>query len=395
MLSDTHIRNIKSLEKPKKYSDGGGLFLYVPTTGSKLWRMSYRFEGKSKLLSFGEYPTISLKLARTKRDEAKKLLAEGIDPSEQKKKIKAEKEKLILNSFENIAREWHENLTVNNSYAVRHRKLDTLQKHVFPHIGHIPITQIEASEILAIVKPLESKSIDYAHRVLQYCAMVFRYAIATNKAKYNVVINLKGALLPKRPVHRSAITEPIKVGKLLNEIDNYGGYFQVQCALKIMPYVFVRSSELRYARWEDIDFEEKLWRIPAEYMKMNTPHIVPLADQVIDILKSLKEYTGDGNFVFPSVKSNNKPISKSVMLHALRCMGYRKDELCVHGFRSIASTLLNELGFNRDWIERQLAHHERNAVRASYNYAQYLPSRKKMMQEWANYLESLKVKSLK
>ncbi len=393
MLTDTFIRTVKPAEKPKKYAAGGGLFLYVPLTGSKLWRLGYRFEGKSKLLSFGEYPAVSLKMARDRRDEAKRLLAEGTDPSAHKKQVKAAKQKEAHNTFAHIAREWHETLTVNNSFADRRRKLYTLETYIFPAIGHIPIAEIETADILAIVKKIEVNSVDYAHRVSQYCTMVFRYAIATNRAKYNVVANLRGALLPKRPTHHAAITDPAKVGRLLLDIDNYDGYFQVRCALQFLPFVFVRAAELRFAAWSEFDFDDRLWRIPAERMKMRTPHLVPLAPQVINILQELREYTGNGRLVFPSIKNREKPIAPATMLHGLRGMGYRKDELCVHGFRSIASTLLNELGFNRDWIERQLAHHERDGVRAAYNYAEYLPQRRKMMDEWANYLEELKEKA--
>jgi integrase len=394
MLNDTFIRSIKPAEKPKKYADGGGLFLYVPVTGSKLWRMGYRFDKKSKLLSFGEYPAVSLKMARDRRDAAKKLLAEGIDPSRHKKAVQAAKIAETANAFENIAREWHETRTVDNSPADRRRKLYTLEKYLFPALGKMPIAKIEAPDLLAIVKPLEmEESVELAHRVLQYCGMVFRYAIATGKARHNIVADLRGAVRPKRPVHRASITDAQKIGPLLLDLDEYEGYFQVRCALRLIPLLFVRASELRYAEWSEFDFDEKLWRIPASRMKMGEPHIVPLSEQVIHILTGLREYTGASRLVFPSIKANNKPIAPATMLHALRCMGYRKQELCVHGFRSTASTILNELGYNRDWIERQLAHKEKDQVRAAYNYAQYLPERRTMMQSWADYLDTLREKA--
>jgi integrase len=394
MLNDTFIRSVKPAEKPKKFADGGGLFLYVPLTGSKLWRMGYRFEGKNKLLSFGEYPAVSLKMARDRRDEAKRLLAESIDPGDRKKEIKAAKLAEETNSFENIAREWHETQTAGSTPGNRRRKIYTLEKFLFPSLGKMPIISIEAKDILAIVKPLETRdSLAIAHRVLQYCAMVFRYAIATGKAKHNIVADMRGAIRSIKPTHRATITDTAKIGNLLLAIDEYEGYFQVRCALRLVPLFFVRASELRYAQWSEFDFDEKLWRIPADRMKMREPHIVPLSEQAIHILSGLREYTGNSRLVFPSIKATGKPIAPATMLHALRCMGYTKKELCVHGFRSMASTLLNELGFNRDWIERQLAHKEKDHVRAAYNYAQYLPERRRMMDEWAKYLDGLREKA--
>lgn len=393
MLSDIFVKSVKPTDKPKKYADASGLFLYVSQAGSKLWRMGYRYEGKSKLLSFGEYPAVSLKMARDRREEAKRLLAEGIDPSERKKATKAAKLAEKANEFEHVAREWHETRTLDNTYADRHRKLYTLEKYVFPSLGKTLIARIEAADILAIVKPLEAESVEIAHRVMQYCGMIFRYAIATGRIKHNIVADLRGALRPKRPVHRAAIVDAKKIGNLLLDIENYEGYFQVRCALQLMPLLFVRASELRYAEWSEFDFEDRLWRIPASRMKMRIPHIVPLSWQAVRILCGLKEYTGSGRLVFSSIKGNNKPIAPATMLHALRCMGYKKQELCVHGFRSMASTLLNELGYNRDWIERQLAHQEKDSARAAYNHAQYLPQRRIMMDEWADYLERLHTKA--
>jgi len=393
MLNDTLIRSLKPADKPKKYADGGGLFLYVPLTGSKLWRMAYRFNKKNKLLSFGEYPTVSLKMARDRREAAKRLLAEGIDPSQHKKAVQAAKIAEEASSFGNIAREWHETRTLDNTQADRKRKLYTLEKYLFPTLGKMSVSKIEAPDLLAIVKPLETQSVELAHRALQYCAMVFRYAIATGRAKHNIVADLRGAVRPKRPVHRASITDTKAVGKLLLDLDEYGGQFHVRCALRLIPLFFVRASELRYAEWSEFGFEDRLWRIPAERMKMRMPHIVPLAQQAIDILTGLREFTGGGRLVFPSVRANGKPIAPATMLHALRCMGYRKQELCVHGFRSTASTLLNELGYNRDWIERQLAHKERDTARDAYNFAQYLPQRRKMMDEWAVNLDTLREKA--
>ena len=393
MLNDTHIRSLKPADKPKKYADGGGLFLYVPLTGKKLWRMTYRFDKKSKLLSFGEYPIVSLKMARERRDEAKRLLAGGIDPSAHKKEVRAAARAEDASLFETIVREWHET-QVDKTPGDQRRKMHILETHCFPTLGKMPIRKIEAPDILAVIKPLDQCGrVDMAHRVLQYCNMVFRYAIATGKAKHNIAADIRGALRSKSPVHRAAITDAGKIGRLLLDLDGYDGYFQVRCALRLIPLFFVRASELRYAEWSEIDFDDKLWRIPAGRMKMRLPHIVPMAEQAIQILTGLREYTGNSRLVFPSIKSNGNPIAPATMLHALRCMGYRKQEMSVHGFRAMASTLLNELGYNRDWIERQLAHKERDTARDAYNHAQYLPQRRRMMAEWADYLDGLREKA--
>jgi len=394
MLNDTAIRSLKPLEKPKKYTDGAGLYLYVPTTGSKLWRMDYRFEGKRKVLSFGEYPAVSLKMARERREDAKRLLAEGIDPGEHKKQAKAAKLAEKTNTFEKVAREWHETQTVDCTEANRVRKIRTLERYVFPALGSKEIDKIEVADILAIIKPIEAENkIDKAHRVKEYINMVMRYGVAIGKIKHNITNDIHRAIRPRKPVHRSSITETAKVGQLLLDIDTFTGYFQTKCALQLMPILFVRTKELRLAEWSEFDFEQQLWRIPAERMKMRLPHIVPLASQAIAILNGLKEYTGQSPYVFPSVKTFDKPIAKATLLHAIRGMGYRKDVMSIHGFRSMASTFLNELGYNRDWIERQLAHREKNSARDAYNFAQYLPQRQKMMQEWADYLSELLAKA--
>lgn len=390
MLTDTAIRAVKPLEKPKKYSDGGGLYLYVPPTGNKFWRMDYRYFDKRKVLSIGEYPAVSLKMARERREEAKKLLAQGIDPGEHKKQAKLAKLVEMQNSFENIAREWHETQTADCTKANRARKLQTLDRYCFPVFGKKAIDKVEAVDVLPILKSLEEENrIDMAHRVKEYMSMVMRYAVATGRAKHNFMADIHGAIRPRRPVHRASITEPAKAGQLLLDIENFTGYYQTKCALQLLPMLFVRLDELRLAEWAEFDFEDSLWRIPAERMKMRIPHIVPLATQAVAILKGLREYTGQSPYVFPSVKSHERPMGKATLLHALRGMGYRRDVMTVHGFRSMASTMLNELGYNRDWIERQLAHKEKDSTRDAYNYAQYLSQRKTMMQEWADYLTAL------
>lgn len=394
MLTDTYIKSLKPAEKAKKYADGGGLFLYIPTSGSKLWRMAYRFNKKSKLLSFGEYPTVSLKKAREKRDEAKKLLADGIDPGQHKKALKAAREAEEANSFKNIALEWQETQTVHILPTGRTHLLHCLERHIFPHIGSMPITKIEAADILAFIKPIEKQDrLNQAHLLIQICGRVFRYAIATSRARHDITADLRGAIRTKRPKHHPAILDKNKIGKLLLEFDEHPGYYPVTCALRLMPHVFVREKELIWAEWSEIDLERAEWRIPAERMKKREMHIVPLSRQAVEILRELHQFSGNGRYLFPSARLKDKAIQKSTMLSALRRKGYEKDEMCVHGFRSMASTLLNEMGFNSDWIERQLSHDHRDAVRAAYNHAQYLPERRKMLQAWSDFLDELKEKA--
>lgn len=394
MLTDTYIKSLKPAEKAKKYADGGGLFLYIPTSGSKLWRMAYRFNKKSKLLSFGEYPTISLKKAREKRDEAKKLLVDGIDPGQHKKAAKAAREAEEANSFKNIALEWQESQTVHILPAGRIYMLHCLEHHIFPHIGSMPITKIEAADILAFIKPIEKQDrLNHAHLLIQICGRVFRYAIATSRAKHDITADLRGAIRTKRPKHHPAILDKNKIGKLLLEFDEHPGYYPVTCALRLMPHVFVREKELIWAEWSEVDLERAEWRIPAERMKKREMHIVPLSRQALAILTELHQFSGNGRYLFPSARLKDKAIQKSTMLAALRRKGYEKDKMCVHGFRSMASTLLNEMGFNSDWIERQLSHDHRDVVRAAYNHAQYLPERRKMMQAWSDFLDELKEKA--
>ena len=393
-LNDTYIRSLKPDLKPRKYFDGGGLFLFIPTSGSKLWRMAYRFNGKSKLLSFGEYPTVSLRDARARREEAKQLIAKDIDPSEHKREVRQAKIDAERNSFENIAREWHEIRMAEFSEKHQGTVMYRLETYIFPAIGKVGITKLETQDIMAVVKPLEQKgNYETSRRLLQIISQVFRYAVITGKAKHNIAADMRGALRPRKVTHRAALVEPEKVGQLLRDIDDYEGYFPLVCALKLAPLVFTRPTELRAAQWKEFDLEAAEWRIPAERMKMRQQHIVPLSEQALVVLRDLYAFTGGGKYLFPSTRTETRPIADATMLNALRRMGYQKHEMSVHGFRSIASTLLNELGFNRDWIERQLAHGERDEVRAAYNYAEYLPERRKMMQAWADYLTDLREKA--
>ncbi len=390
-LTDIQIRNFKPATKPKKYYDGEGLHIQVMPKGSKLWHLDYRFEGKTRQLSLGKYPAVSLKDARALKDEAKAQLAKGIDPGEVKKQKKREREAILRDTFENFARDWHKIRTAAFSEKYRESILYRLEKYVFPVIGQRPISQLEPLDILEVARPLDDKGHhETAVRLLQIIGQVFRYALILGKVKHNPALDLRGALRPHKVVHRAAITDADKVGRLLRDIDNYEGYFPLVCALKLAPMVFTRSGELRLATWDEFNFAKREWHIPAERMKMRDKHIVPLSTQAVAVLEELKKYSGDSKYLFPSIRTNVRPISEVTLLNALRRMGYEKHEMCVHGFRSLASTLLNERGYNRDWIERQLAHSERNGVRAAYNYAEYLPERKRMMQEWSDYLDELK-----
>ena len=387
-LKPIECKHAKAKDKDYKMSDGAGLFLLVAKSGSKYWRMKYRSNGKEKLLSIGVYPTVSLKEARVKRDEAKKQLNNGIDPSEFKQTAKQTD---LEDSFEYVAREWHTKYKPNWTENHAQRILTRLEKDVFPWVGKRPVDEINAPELLKLLRRVENRgAIETSHRVMQNCGQVFRYAVATGKAERDPTGDLKGALPPVRKKHLASITEPTKIAGLLRAIDGYEGHFVSRCAMKMAPYVFVRPGELRHAEWAEIDLDNAEWRIPAEKMKMRELHIVPLSDQVISILKEIQSLTGNGRYVFPSIRTNTRPMSENTVLAGLRRLGYTKEEMTGHGFRSMASTLLNEQGWHRDAIERQLAHAERDSVRAAYNYAEHLPERRKMMQSWADYLDALK-----
>ena len=388
MLTDQKIKNLKEKDKQYKVTDEKGMFLLIKTNGGKYWRFKYRFAGKEKSLSIGVYPEISLKQARLKRDEAKKLLSNNIDPSEIKQSAKLSESE---DSFEYVAREWHIKHKTHWTISYAERVLTRLEKDVFPWIGKNPINEINAPELLTVFRRVENRgALDTSHRVMQNCGQVFRYAVATGRADRDPTNDLKGALPPVRKKHLASITEPKKIGGLLRALDGYDGTFVVKCALKVAPLVFVRPVELRTAEWEHIDFDTKEWRIPPEKMKMRVLHIVPLSKQALDILNEIKPLTGSGRYVFPSIRTDTRPMSENTVLGAIRRLGYEKGEMTGHGFRSMASTILNEQGWNRDAIERQLAHAERDSVRASYNYAEFLPERREMMQKWADYLDALK-----
>jgi len=388
-LTDTKVRTVKPTKKPLKLFDGGGLFLLVTPAGGKLWNFKYRFEGKEKKLAFGAYPDISLAEARQKRDQARNLLANGADPGIIKK-VQKEAGLQETETFELVAREWHTKFS--HSWADSHatKIIRRFELYIFPWIGSRPIKSITAPELLAVLRRIEAKGIlETAHRAQQNCGQVFRYAVATGRAERDPTGDLRGAIPPANGKHMATITDPKEITGLLRAINDYQGSVVTRCAMQLAPMVFVRPGELRHAEWHEINFKTAEWRISADKMKSGSPHIVPLSRQAIAVLHEIHPLTGHGRYVFPSPRTDTRPMSNNAVLAALRRMGYAKEEMSGHGFRSMASTLLNEQGWNRDAIERQLAHTERNRVRASYNYAEYLPERKKMMQAWADYLDRL------
>lgn len=377
--------------------DGGGLYLEVSPTGGKWWRWKYRFGGKEKRLSFGVYPAVSLKAARAKRDAARQQLAAAIDPGQARKADKLAQ--AGAESFEAVALEWHARFSPGWVASHGDRILRRLEKDVFPWLGPRPVGDIKAPELLAVLRRIESRgALETAHRAMQNCGQVFRYAVATGRAERDPTGDLRGALPPPKEKHHASIREPNRIGELLRAIDSYEGFFVTKCALRLAPLVFVRPGELRQSRWSEFDLHKAEWRIPAERMKMREQHIVPLSRQAVEILHELEPLTNRvvpgrpdaPGYVFPSARSANRPMSNNAVLAALRRMGYAKDEMTGHGFRSMASTLLHEQGWNHQVIERQLAHAERNAVSAAYNFAEHLPERRKMMQAWADYLDALR-----
>ena len=389
-LTDTAIRNARPGDKTRKLFDGGGLYLEVAPSGGKWWRLKYRYAGKEKRLSLGVYPDVSLKDARERRDEARKLLANDIDPSEHRRAQKAAKEERAANSFEVVAREWHAKHLP--SWTEKHAEtiLRRLELNVFPWLGGKPIADITAPQLLQVVRRIEERgALETAHRVLGCCGQVFRYAIATGRADRDPSGDLRGALPPVKSHHFAAVTEPDKIAAVLRAIDGYEGTLPVRCALRLAPLVFVRPGELRKAEWADIDLNAAEWRYIVT--KTNTPHIVPLSRQAMAILRELKPLTGRGRYVFPSARSAARPMSDNAVLAALRRMGIGKDEMSGHGFRAMARTILDEvLGFRPDYIEHQLAHAVRDPNGRAYNRTAHLPERHEMMQAWADYLDKLK-----
>ena len=388
-LNDTAIRNAKPSEKPVKLSDGGGLHLMIKPNGTKLWRQAYRINGKQKTLAFGIYPAVSLAEARARRDSAKTLLANGVDPSVQRK---LDKHAGVV-SFRSVAEELLDKMRREGRATTTLAKTRWMLEFAFADIGERPIAKVSAPELLAVLRKIEARGkYETARRLRSTCGMVFRYAIATGRAERDPSLDLRGALTAPTVRHRATILEPTAIGALLRAIEGYDGQQTTRAALRLAPLVFVRPGELRQAEWKEFDLDKAEWVIPAEKMKMRRPHRVPLSRQALAILKDMQTVTGEFRWVFPSVRSVMRPISENTLNAALRRLGYGTDAMSAHGFRAMASTRLNEMGrWNPDAIERQLAHQERNEVRRAYTHgAEYWFERVAMMQAWAGYLDELR-----
>ena len=392
-LTDTAIRALKPQDKPVTVFDGNGLFLMVTPKGGKWWRLQYRFGGKRKLISLGVYPDISLKDARIRCEEARKLIIQGIDPSKNRKARKKAGEGKSPKAFEIIAREWLEKQRVRWVDSNTVKVIGRLEKDVFPWLGARPIDEILAPDLLEVLERIENRgAVESAHRVLQSCSQIFRFAIASGRARYNPCGDLRGALKPVKKGHLAAITDPDKVGGLMRAIHGYEGDAITRAALRLAPLVFVRPGELRHAQWNEINFEKGEWNIPAERMKLKNQgdHLVPLSTQAISILKDIKPLTGRGKYVFPGVRGDDRPISDNTVNGALRRLGFSTEEMTGHGFRAMARTILDEvLHIRPDYIEHQLAHAVRDPNGRAYNRTSHLPERKKMMQDWSDYLDKL------
>lgn len=387
-LTDTACRNRKASKKPVKFADSGGLYLFITPRGSKLWRMDYRYEGLRKTLSFGPYPNVSLLQARTQREEAKKTLVNKQDPALLKVSQKREAKISSANTFEGVAREWLENQRESWTKKYAGHVETRLENDVFPELGARPIADIETLEVLDVLRKVERRgALDIAKRLRQTCGQIFRYAVITGRAKRDPTADLKGALkVGGRAKHHKAMSRDDLPG-FLTSLKRYDGELQTQLGLELIILTFVRTGELRVAEWkefEDLDGKAPIWRIPAERMKMRTEHLVPLSKPAIAVLKRLKVLTGSKKVLFPS-KCGQGVMSNNTLLFALYRMGYH-GRATVHGFRGLASTCLNEAGFQSDWIERQLSHDENDEVRRAYNSAQYLGERRKMMNWWGELL---------
>ncbi|HHA2840504.1 tyrosine-type recombinase/integrase [Stenotrophomonas maltophilia] len=391
-LTDTAIRKAKPGPKPTKLRDGGGLYVQLNPDGSRWWRWDYRrpVTGKRNTLSLGTYPEVSLADARGRQAEARRLLASGIDPGEHRKAAKVAGVEKAANSFEVVTREWLGKQKWVESY--RCKVVAWMDNDVFPWIGGRPVAELAAPDFLRVARRIEERgAIESAHRIMQNCGQVMRYAVATGRADRNPVADLRGALAPPMERHHAAITDPRELGGLLRAIDAYAGDASTRAALRLAPLVFVRPGELRHAEWSEIDLDAGEWSIPAHKMKMREPHLVPLSSQAVAILRDLQPLTGHRQYVFPGGRSPKRPLSDNALTAALRRMGFDKKTMTAHGFRATARTLLDEvLGWRPDLIEHQLAHAVRDPNGRAYNRTSHLPERRKMMQAWADYLDALR-----
>lgn len=382
-LTDAQCRNAAPRERDYKLSDGGGLYLFVRKTGSRLWRMAYRFDGKQKTLAFGAYPTVTITEARRKRDAAKGHLARGEDPFEGKSREQVE-------TFKMVAAEWFQAREQTWSQAHSTRLWACLNRDLFPVFGSRPVAAVTRSEIHEALKKIDERGArETAHRARNYVSQILRYAIATERCQHDVAHDLRGALPPVKKSRNLARLKAEEMGDFFAKLACYDGEETTTLALELIVFTFVRTKELRFATWSEVDRKNKLWRIPGERMKMSLDHVVPLTPAVLSILDRLEAFRDDSDFIVPGEK-DNAPISSNTLIYALYRMGYHR-RATVHGFRGLASTVLNESGlFQRDWIEKQLAHEEGNRVRAAYNAAEYITHRREMMQWWSDWLDEKK-----
>ncbi|MDR2819424.1 MAG: tyrosine-type recombinase/integrase [Desulfovibrio sp.] len=391
-LTEVKLRAIKPSGKIERFHDAKGLYLETSVAGGKYWRWKYSFEGKEKRLSLGSWPDVSLKEARDKRDDYRRILQKGEDPSPAKKK----QDITGGTSFRTVAEIWRENM--GNIWAESHivTVKGRLELDVYPAFGEKPIATITPQDILAMLRKIEERrAFETASRVLGICSLVFRYGVASGVVDSDPCRDLRGALVPHQKGQHAAIVKPKEVGALMRTIDDYKGSAVVRGALAFSALTFCRPGEIRHAEWQEIDFENREWTIPAAKMKTRVEHRVPLSRQALEVLRALQPITGTGRYVFPSPRSKDKPLSENGVLAALRNMGYEKDQMTAHGFRAMASTLLNERGCRADVIEAQLAHKGADKIRAVYNRAQYMEDRRQLMQEWADYLDELRESSAK
>jgi integrase len=387
-LNDPQIRKAKSGEKPIKLTDGKGLYLLLTVSGSKLWRFDYRFLGKRKTLALGSYPEVSLAKARERTAEAREKVADGIDPSDERRAAKV----ALGDTFRAVSQAWYDNNKNSAEPATRNKWLFLLE-HAYSELADKPCRSISAADLVRMVRQINDQGLaETARRAFALSGRVFRYAVAHSLADRDPSrdVSLRDILPPQTVEHHASVTDPNAVGALLRAIRGYEGRLPTRLAMELAALVFVRPGELRMAEWAELDAERAEWRIPAARMKMREQHLVPLSRQALAVLDELRPITGDGKFLFPSERTNARAMSENTINAALRRLGYSTDDMTGHGFRSMASTLLHELGFTHAVIERQLAHAERNKVSAAYNFAEYLPERKAMMQQWADYLDKLR-----
>ncbi len=382
--------NAKPGTKPYNLSDGGGLYLLIKPNGTKAWRFNYRFNGKQKTLAIGVFPDVSLKTAREKHKEARENLANDIDPSSQKKAIKAAKQSESVNNFEIVASEWARTRG-KKAISTEKRQEALLKKDLVPYLGNRPIADINTPELLKVLRKIETRgAIETAHRAKRLLGQIFRYAIVTGRAERDPSADLKDALAQPTKTHFKSITEPAEVGPLIAAINSYQATPVVMAALRLTPLLFCRPGELRHLEWQEVNFDEARIELPASKMKTKEPHIIPLATQAMGILKELQLITGRSKFVFPSARGNSRPLSENGVRTALRTLGYTNEQISPHGFRAMARTILDEiLNFPVDWIEHQLAHSVKDANGRAYNRTKHLEQRRGMMQKWADYLNEL------